>query len=557
MSQTTNRHGGHILLECLTNLGAKHGFGVPGESYLAALDAMADGAFDFTLCRNEGGAAFMASAYGKLTGTPGICFVTRGPGATNAAIGVHTAFQDSTPMLLFVGQIGRNDTDREAFQELNYRSVFADMAKWVTQIDHIDRMPELIARAWSLALSGRPGPVVIALPEDMLSGMSDVPACRSAPIPEAAAPQDALVRIMALLDQAKKPVIIAGGGGWSPSGKASLQQFAEQRSLPVVAAFRCHDVIDNNSPSYVGDAGVGMSSRMADLLQEADCIFAINIRFGEMVTNAWRLFDMPNMSARLIHAHLSADEIGKIYQPDCAINVSPNLLMSQLCDMAKTAASPAHHQQWCQTHRAGYEKALLPPPQNTKLDLAEIIKLVEQMAESDAIITHGAGNFAIWPDKYMRFGTRRLLAPQAGAMGYGLPAAIAAFKARGSQAQIICFAGDGDIQMNLSELGTAMQAGAKPIILIYNNGSYGTIRMHQERTYPARVSGTELQNPDFVTLASAYGFQAWRVETTDQFAQAFKKALICDSAVIIELMQDVDAISPTTTITKLRASSQN
>ena len=555
MSQTTDRHGGKILLECLTNLGARHGFGVPGESYLAALDAMADDGFEFTLCRNEGGAAFMASAYGKLTGTPGICFVTRGPGATNAAIGVHTAFQDSTPMLLFVGQIGRNATDREAFQELDYRHVFGGIAKWATQIDELTRMPEIIARAWSLALSGRPGPVVIALPEDMLSGIADVPACLLSALPKAAASQEDLVQLLTLLNHAEKPVIIAGGGGWNDAGRSHLKQFAEKLSLPVVASFRCHDVIDNHSPCYVGDAGVGMSPRMAAILQDADAIFAINIRFGEMVTKAWSLFDLPKMKACLIHAHLSSDEIGKIYQPDCAINASPNELMKQLCDMSDAQTAKASHNSWCARHRASYEQALIPPPQNTKLDLATVIEIIEKQSAADAIITHGAGNFAIWPDKFMRFGTRRLLAPQSGAMGYGLPAAIAAFKAKGPQAQVICFAGDGDIQMNLSELGTVMQSGAKPIILIYNNGSYGTIRMHQERDYPTRVSGTSLENPDFLILASAYGFESARVETTDQFASCFARALASDKAMIIELLQDVEAISPTTTITKLRAQS--
>ena len=552
MSSFAARHGGHILLESLYNLGARHGFGVPGESYLAALDAMADSQFDFMLCRNEGGAAFMAAAYGKLTGNPGICFVTRGPGATNASIGVHTALQDSSPMLLFIGQVGTDMIGREAFQEVDYRAMFGPLAKWVTQIDDCARLPELVSHAWSKALSGRPGPVVVALPEDMLSSISDVSPSGAVVIPKPAASQAQLDEIMQALQNAKKPVIIAGGGGWDETGKQALKAFAEHLSIPVAAAFRYHDVMDNHSPSFIGDAGVAMTGAMKSALQEADLIFALNIRFGEMVTQGWSLFDMPKMKQRLIHSHLSADEIGKIYQPDIALVACPNEVMSQLVQKTASVAINPAHKKWCADHHKSYQAHLKAPQQNTKLDLAFVIRHIEDVTPDDAIITHGAGNFAIWPDKFMRFGTRRLLAPQSGAMGYGLPAAIAAHKATQGAHKIICFAGDGDIQMNLSELGTAMQHGAKPIILIYNNGSYGTIRMHQEKHYPERISGTELENPDFVTLASAYGFDAYRIHKTQEFAAAFDQAMMADKGVIIELMQDIEAISPRATITSLR-----
>ena len=552
MSSSAARHGGHILLETLYNLGARHGFGVPGESYLAALDAMADSAFDFTLCRNEGGAAFMASAYGKLTGQPGICFVTRGPGATNASIGVHTALQDSSPLLLFIGQVGTDMIGREAFQEVDYRAMFAPLAKWVTQIDDVERIPELVSHAWSKALSGRPGPVVISLPENMLSALSDVPAANSIVIPKPAASQEQITAIMDAISQAEKPVIIAGGGGFTDEGRHDLQEFAQALSLPVAAAFRYHDVMDNHSPSFIGDAGVAMTSAMKSALQEADLIVAFNIRFGEMVTQEWSLFSVPKMRQKLIHSHLSADEIGKIYQPDIALVACPNILAKQLREAASSSNVKPSHQEWCAHHHQAYQTQLVPPAQSTALDLAAVITHIEATAPDDAIITHGAGNFAIWPDKFMRFGTRRLLAPQSGAMGYGLPAAIAAHKACSGRHKIICFAGDGDIQMNLSELGTAMQHGAKPIILIYNNGSYGTIRMHQERHYPKRISGTELENPDFMKLASAYGFAACRIHKTDEFAPAFDKALAADTGTIIELMQDIEAISPRATITSLR-----
>ena len=552
MSSSAARHGGHILLESLYNLGARHGFGVPGESYLAALDAMTDSQFDFTLCRNEGGAAFMAAAYGKLTGHPGICFVTRGPGATNASIGVHTALQDSSPMLLFIGQVGTDMIGREAFQEVDYRAMFSPLAKWVTQIDDCARIPELVSHAWSKALSGRPGPVVIALPENMLSSSSDVQASGAVVIPKPAASQTQLDEVMTAIQKAQKPVIIAGGGGWDEAGKQALKTFAEHLSIPVAAAFRYHDVMDNHSPSFIGDAGVAMTGAMKSALQEADLIFALNIRFGEMVTQGWSLFDLPKMKQKLIHAHLSADEIGKIYQPDIALVACPNEVMRQLANKASSVAPNSVHLKLCAEYHKAYQANLEAPQQNTKLDLAAVIRHIEAAAPDDAIITHGAGNFAIWPDKFMRFGTRRLLAPQSGAMGYGLPAAIAAHKVCQGARKIICFAGDGDIQMNLSELGTAMQHGAKPIILIYNNGSYGTIRMHQEKHYPKRISGTELENPDFVTLASAYGFEGYRIQSTAEFAPIFDKALTADRGVIIELMQDIEAISPRATITSLR-----
>ena len=552
MSSIAARHGGHILLESLYNLGARHGFGVPGESYLAALDAMADSQFDFTLCRNEGGAAFMAAAYGKLTGSPGICFVTRGPGATNASIGVHTALQDSSPMLLFIGQVGTDMIGREAFQEVDYRAMFSPLAKWVTQIDECARIPELVSHAWSKALSGRPGPVVIALPENMLSSLSDVQASGKAIIPKPAPSQSQLDEIMKAIQSAQKPVIIAGGGGWDEAGKQALKEFAEHLSIPVAAAFRYHDVIDNHSPAFIGDAGVAMTGAMKSALQEADLIVALNIRFGEMVTQGWSLFDLPKMKQKLIHCHLSADEIGKIYQPDIALVACPNEVANQLVKMATSATPNPEHVKLCADYHKNYQANLEPPEQNTKLDLASVIRHIEAVTPDDAIITHGAGNFAIWPDKFMRFGTRRLLAPQSGAMGYGLPAAIAAHKACQGTKKIICFAGDGDIQMNLSELGTAMQHGAKPIILIYNNGSYGTIRMHQEKHYPKRISGTELENPDFIKLASAYGFDGYHIHETDEFGAAFDKALIADRGVIIELMQDIEAISPRATITSLR-----
>ena len=552
-------HGGQILIESLVNLGLTTGFGVPGESYLAALDGMVDRdgrkVFDFTLCRNEGGAAFMAASYGKLTGKPGICFVTRGPGATNAAIGVHTAMQDSSPMILFVGQIGTDVVDREAFQEVDYRDVFSGLAKWVTQINECERLPELVGRAYAKALSGRPGPVVVALPEDMLSAMSDVAACQPFDLPKPAAADEQISVVIDKLRHAQSPVIIAGGGGWNDAGRRDLAQFAAHMQVPVMASFRCHDVMDNTHSCYVGDAGIGASPQASDRLRNADLLIAINIRFGEMVTQNWQLFDVPKMNPYLVHSHISADEIGKIYQPDIAIQSCPNKLVHQLLAHAGEPVGAQARRDYVAGEKALYDAGLIPPKQTTKLDLASVIATIEDLTPSDAIITHGAGNFAIWPDKFMRYGQgRRLLAPQAGAMGYGLPAAIAAFVAEPTRT-VICFAGDGDIQMNLAELGTAMQIGAKPIILIYNNGTYGTIRMHQERHYPERISGTTLVNPDFMALASAYGFAGHRIETAGEFTSAFQAALQASTGTIIELMQDAEQLTPTMNVANLRAQS--
>ena len=543
------RNGGQLLVESLVALGATKGFGVPGESYLAVLDALYDtrGKLDFVLCRNEGGAAFMAAAWGKLMGAPGLCFVTRGPGVTNASIGIHTAMQDSAPMLIFVGQVGTDLRGREAFQEIDYRAVFGTMAKWVVEIDDVTRLPELLARAWTTALTGRPGPVVIALPEDMLTSLTDVPPLRApARIHEPAPTPDAMQEARALLAAASRPLILMGGCNWTKDGQGALQRFAEGSDIPVVAAFRYQDQFDNTSPTYAGEAGVGMPAHVKALIRNADVILAINVRFGEMTTDAYTLLDVPVPKQTLIHVHGSDREIGKIYQPTLGIQAGPNAFAAALQPVEGDWSA------WRVAARAEWEAGFDAPEQPSPVDMVAVTAHLRAVLPADVIVTNGAGNFAVWPNKFFKFGAEaRLLAPQSGAMGYGVPAAIAAKVAYPGRC-VVCFAGDGDFQMTCQELGTAMQAGAQPIVLVLNNGIYGTIRAHQERTYPARVSGTTMENPDFSALARAYGFHAERVETTDAFPAAFARALASGTGAVLDLAISPEALTPRQTLSQMR-----
>jgi acetolactate synthase-1/2/3 large subunit len=543
------RNGGQLLVACLVALGATKSFGVPGESYLAVLDAMHDtaGTFDFVLCRNEGGAAFMAAAYGKLTGSPGICFVTRGPGVTNASIGIHTAMQDSAPLLVFVGQVGTDMKGREAFQEIDYRAVFGTMAKWAVEIDAVERIPEIVARAWTTALTGRPGPVVVALPEDVLTALTNAlpltaPARVAEPAPEASALTDA----QALLAGARQPLVLIGGCNWTETGRAALKHFAEASGIPVVAAFRYQDQFDNHSVCFAGEAGVGMPAHVKRLMRDADVILAINVRFGEMTTDAYTLLSVPIPAQKLIHVHASDREIGKIYVPAIGIQAGPNAFATALTPVSGAWSD------WRRTARADYEASFDCPPQPSPVDMASVIAWLRDRLPDDVILTNGAGNFTAWPNKFFKFGPKaRLLAPQSGAMGYGFPAAIAAKTAYPART-VVCFAGDGDFQMNLQELGTAMQAGTQPIVLILNNGIYGTIRAHQERNYPTRVSGTVLENPDFVALARAYGYHAERVQGTDDFAAAFERALASKTGAVLDLNISPEALTPRQTLSQMR-----
>jgi len=548
------RTGGEVLVECLKAQGVTRAFGVPGESYLAVLDALHDvPEIQLIGNRNEGGAAFMAAAHGQLTGQVGICFVTRGPGATNASIGVHTAMQGSTPMILFVGQVGTDMKGREAFQEVDYKAYFGTMVKWVAEIDSVDRIPEIMARAFATALSGRPGPVVIALPEDMLTSMTKVAAGPRVMIPEAAPSIAALDGIRDALRTAKRPLVLVGGGGWNATGRAAFKRFVERNHLPVAAAFRFQDILDNHSPSYIGDAGLGKSAAMQKAIREADVIFAANIRFGENTTDGYSLFDVPDMAAKLLHSHISSDELNKVYTADLPVHAGPNELFAALSDMQLDTP-------WAENTlqaRADFATSILIPPQPGGVDMGAIIRHLQGTLPEDAILTNGAGNFAIWHNKYFLYGENaRLLAPQSGAMGYGVPAAIAA-KAECPDRTVVCFAGDGDFQMNCQELGTAMQHDIAPIILLVNNGTYGTIRMHQERNYPARVTFTDIKNPDFVALAKAYNFHAEKITDTADFAAAFDRAKQSKTGALLELIVSPESLTPHQTLSQIRANAKD
>ena len=547
------RHGGQALVESLLGLGARKAFGVPGESFLAVLDALHDtvGRFEFVNCRNEGGAGFMAAAWGKLTGEPGIAFVTRGPGATNASIGVHTAMQDSAPMVLFVGQVATDMKGREAFQEIDYRAAFGPIAKWATEIEDARRIPEIVSRAWTMALSGRPGPVVIALPENILGAPCDAPApggpveiARPAPDPAA------IMRVREMLGQAARPLILYGGCGWDAPASAALADFAEGSDIPVVSVFRYQDRFDNNSPSFCGEAGVGMAPSVKRLISGADVILALGNRFGENSTDGYTLLHVPDPVQRLIHVHASDLEIGKVYRPELGIHADPNAVAHALAGAGAVRGDRAG---WRQEGRAAYEAAFDLPDLPSPVDMGHVMQHLRETLPRDAILTNGAGNFAVWPGRFFRFGPEhRLLAPQSGAMGYGLPAAVAARIAH-PERTVICFAGDGDFQMNCQELATAVQAGAAPVVLVLNNGIYGTIRAHQERTYPGRVSGTEMVSPDFAALARAYGLLGERVETTDAFAAAFSRALASPTGAVLDLAISPEALTPRQTLSEMRA----
>ncbi|MDG2340005.1 MAG: thiamine pyrophosphate-binding protein [Paracoccaceae bacterium] len=550
----TKRNGGQLLVESLIALGATKAFGVPGESYLPVLDALYDhqDEFQYVLCRQEGGAAFMAAAHGKLTNTPGICMVTRGPGATNAAIGVHTAMQDSSPMILFVGQVGTDMIGREAFQEVNYRAVFGTLAKWCVEIDSVNRLPEILARAWQVAMSGRPGPVVLALPEDMLSALTEAAPLTSLPrITEPSPAVDTVDAVRKCLSVARRPLILVGGTNWTQSGKQSLQNFAEMSDIPVICAFRFQDQIDNHSPVYCGEAGVGMAVHVKRLMQDADTILAINVRFGEMTTDGYTLLDVPIPKQSLIHVHGSDAELGKIYQPTLGIHAGPNAFAASLKPVKGS------WNKWRQNARTDFEDSMAAPAQPSPVDMTVVMKFLSNRLPDDTILTNGAGNFSVWPNKFFKFGPKaRLLAPQSGSMGYGVPAAIAA-KVNYPDRTVVCFAGDGDFQMNCTELATAMQASAQPIILVLNNGIYGTIRAHQECHFPARVFGTTMINPDFCALARSYNFHAERVEKTQDFEAAFERALDSETGALLDLNISPDAITPRQTLSEMRSSALN
>jgi acetolactate synthase-1/2/3 large subunit len=547
------RTGGQILVANLLAQGADLAFCVPGESYLPVLDALYDARDQLRLivCRQEGGAAYMAEAYGKLTGRPGIAMVTRGPGASNAAVGIHTAAQDSSPMIVFVGQVGSDFADREAFQEIDYRRMYGSSVKWVAQIDRADRVPEYVARAFRVAQSGRPGPVVLALPEDMLVASASVDdAARVGPTIVYPG-SEAIAGLRARLEQARQPLVLVGGSGWSERACADLARFIAANDLPIACAFRNQDLIDNRDEHYAGEVGINPNPKLAARVRDADLLLVIGERLGESVTSGYTLLSVPNPAQALIHLHPGGDELGKVYQPALAIAASLPAACAALADMAPIAA-PAWDGSAVEAH-AEYLAWQSPRPMPGELDLWQVVGFLRERLPEDAILVNGAGNYATWLHRLYRYPRYRTqLAPYSGSMGYGVPAAIAA-KAVCPERIVVSWNGDGCFLMNGQELATAVQYRLNVIFVVVDNGMYGTIRMHQEKHYPARVYGTDLVNPDFAALARAYGVHGESVNRTAEFTPAFERALAHDGPSLLHLRIDPQAITMNATIAELRA----
>ncbi len=546
------RTGGQALVEALKVHGATHAFCVPGESYLFALDALYDAhSIKLVTCRQEGGAANMAEAYGKLTGKPGICFVTRGPGATNASIGVHTAFQDSTPMILFIGQADQSMLDREAFQEVDFRAMFAPLCKWAAEIRDASRIPEYVARAYQEATSGRPGPVVLSLPEDVLSGECSKPATRPYQKIEPAAGRDSVRQLHSMLMHAERPMLIVGGPGWDAQAIADTRKFAESFDLPVCTSFRAKDRFDNTLPNYCGDLGIGAEPGLVKKIDGSDLLICVGARLGEMTTDGYSRIAAPTPAQPLIHVHPSPDELNRVYQAELAICSGVGAFAHLAAEL--TAPAKIAWRAWRREAREAYEGWVKPVEPPGAVNPSEIFAWLSKRLPADAILTNGAGNYAGWLHRfYLYRGFPTLLGPTSGAMGYGVPAAVAA-KIVHPERIVVASAGDGCFLMNGQELATAVQYDANIIVLVFDNGTYGTIRMHQEREFPGRVIGTDLKNPDFAALAKSYGALGLRVNTTEEFAPAFEQALRAGKPALIHIKTDPEAISPTTTISKLRA----
>ncbi len=549
-SSGNQRTGGQILVDQLKIHGADMAFGVPGESYLAVLDALHDSPVRYIICRQEGGAAMMAEAYGKLTGRPGICMVTRGPGATNASAGVHIAAQDSTPMILLIGQVARFMRDREAFQEIDYRQMFGGIAKWVTEIDDPARIPEIMARAFHTACSGRPGPVVISLPEDMLTERAPAADAYAYQPVQAHPSVEDMARLQRLLSSARRPVAILGGGGWNRQAVKDIRTFIERFNLPTAVSFRRQDLLDNRSNCYIGHAGVSLKPPLSDRIKDADLLILIGTRLGEASSMGYGLIGIPNPEQTLVHIHADADQIGLTYAPDLSINSGPAPFAR-----ASLRLKPINNDRWAElteATRQEYLASLEPKDVPGRLNFGKVVAHLSETLPDDAIIANGAGNYCVWVNGYYQYrGYKTQLAPTSGSMGYGTPAAVAA-KLVHPDRDVIAFAGDGCLLMTGQEMATAAQYGLKVIWIIGNNGMYGTIRMHQERDYPARVSGTELANPDFAELARAYGGYGEVIETDEDFPAAFERARAADTFALLDCRLDPEAITPTMTIQGFR-----
>ena len=545
------RSGGRILIDQLLLNGVDLAFGVPGESYLHALDAMhGENALRYVVCRQEGGAAMMAEAYGKLTGRPGICFVTRGPGATNATAGLHIARQDSTPMILLIGQIGRDTAEREAFQELDYRRFLSEVTKWTAEIDDARRIPEFVHRAFMTATSGRPGPVALALPEDMLADVVEAEDGRPYSPTEAWPSPSSMASIADALATASRPLLLLGGGGWSESARDHMRAFIESHELPTAVGFRRAQLIDNTHPLYAGDLGIGANPKLLERLNEADLLLVVGSRLSEMTTDGYSRIGLPRPAQRTIHIHNGAEELGRVYQPDLVVHASMPAIAAALAGMAPPAVRP-----WAERAReahADYLAWIAPFEMPGEVQMPAIMAWLRQRLPAETIVTNGAGNYSTWPNRfyqYRSFGAQ--LAPTSGSMGYGFPAAVAA-KLTHPDRPVVCFAGDGCFMMHGQELATACQHDAAVITIIVDNGMYGTIRMHQERQYPGRVSGTDLSNPDFAALARAYGAFGATVRHTDEFEGAFEAALASGKPAILHLLIDPEVITPKQTLSEIR-----
>lgn len=548
MSQMT---GGELLVGALERHGADRVFCVPGESYLAVLDALFDASIPVTVCRQEGGAAMMADAHAKLTGKPGICMVTRGPGATNASAGVHIAAQDSTPMILFIGQIERGMREREAFQEVDYRQMFGGIAKWVAEIDHADRVPEFISRAYHVATSGRPGPVVLALPEDMLVETADVTQPAAWTQTETYPGLTQMADLQKRLWAAERPIAILGGSRWSEDAVAAFTRFAERFALPVACSFRRQMLFDNLHDNYAGDVGIGINPKLLARIKGSDLILLVGGRLSEMPSQSYSLLDIPSPAQQLVHIHPDAEELGRVYVPSLAIHASPTAFAKALeavqppNELRNSGQSETAHQDYLDWSGAR-------PKTPGELQMAGVMDWLEANLAEDTICTNGAGNYATWLHRFhrfRRFGTQA--APTSGSMGYGLPAAVAS-KLAYPEREVVCFAGDGCLQMTMQEFGTACQESANIIVLVIDNGMYGTIRMHQERTYPGRPSATNLVNPDFAVLARSYGAFGETVKNTAEFGPAFERARASGKPAILHLKLDPEAITPAASLSQIR-----
>ena len=549
-----SRTGGEVLVDQLIAHGTRQVFCVPGESYLAAIDAFYDRDIAVTVCRQEGGAAIMAEAVGKVTGRPGICFTTRGPGATNASAGIHIARQDSSPLIMFVGQVGREMREREAFQELDFRAVFGSMTKWTTEIDDAARIPEIVSRAFYTATNGRPGPVVIALPEDMLTDRVIVPDAPPFEPVETWPGQTDMAALQKRLWAAKQPIMILGGSRWSESACAAVMRFAERFALPVCTTFRRTHLFDALHPCFAGDLGIGPNPKLLARIKGADLVIVVGGRLGEMPSQSYTLFEIPGPRQPFVHVHPSVEELGRVYRPHLAINAAPTAFAAALeglqppNEIAWRAGTPTAHEDYLAWTASA-------TPQPGPVNFGEIVVWLRDNLPEDAILTSGAGNFSAWVHRFYRF--RRYathIGPTAGSMGYGVPAAVA-MKRLHPERTVVCFSGDGDFLMNGQEFATAVQYELPIVVVVIDNGMYGTIRMHQEREYPGRTVATALKNPDFAAYAAAFGGVGVKVEKTGDFPAAFAAASKSGKPAIIHLKVDPEAITPMTTLTQLREKS--